>query len=94
MADGLILVERVDDRTYTVVVFVGGGGEGPFKLEEVSMRRILRGEGAVGQTGRFATVLKDVEQVCESLELEVDTRWETDTESSTVRKIAKKIFDS
>jgi hypothetical protein len=89
-----VLVERVDDRTSDVVVLVGGGGEGPFKLEEVSMRRLLRGEGSVGEAGRFGTVLEDVKGACESLDLEIVTQWETDTETSTSAKVERKIFDS
>jgi hypothetical protein len=88
-----VLVERVDEETGTVVLFVGGGGEGPFKLEELSMRRIFQGEQSVGQAGRFADVLKDIEELCESLDLEVETRLESTPESSTVRKIASKLFD-
>jgi hypothetical protein len=89
-----ILVEQVDDHTGNVVVFVGGGGRGPFKLEEVSMRRVLQGEESVGQAGRFGTVLEDVREVCESLELRVTTEWESETESSMATKIAHKLFDS
>lgn len=89
-----LLVETVDERTCTVVIFVGGGGEGPFKLEEVSLRRVLQGEEAVGEAGRFGTVLRDVKQVVESLELEVLTEWETDTESRLTAKLAQKIFHS
>lgn len=89
-----VLVEANDDETRTVVVFVGGGGEGPFKLEEISVRRVLRGEDAVGEAGRFGTVLTDIKQVIDDLELTVVTEWETDTESSMASKIGKKIFDS
>lgn len=89
-----ILIERVDASTNTVVVFVGGGGEGPFKLEELSARRLLRGEEAVGEPGRLATVLRDLDTVAESLDLEVTTRWEGETESSTIRAIAQKVFHS
>ena len=88
-----VLVERVDERTSTVAVLVGGGGEGPFKLEEISARRLLRGEEAVGQAGRFATVLRDIESVIDSLDLDVETEWQTDTESLT-GKLERKIFDS
>lgn len=89
-----VLVEQLDDETCTVVVLVGGGGEGPFKLEEISMRRVFRGEDSFGQAGRFATVLEDVNQVAESLDLNVDTEWKTDTETSMTAKLEKKIFDS
>lgn len=89
-----VLVERVDDETATVVVFVGGGGEGPFKLEEISSRRIFKGEEAVGETGRFETVLRDVRGACESLDLDVETEWESDTEQRLGVTVAKKIFDS
>jgi hypothetical protein len=89
-----ILVERIDDRTARVSVLVGGGGRGPFKLEEISMRRLLRGEGSVGEAGRFGTVLEDVKRACESLDLEIITQWETDTESSMSAKIERKIFES
>jgi hypothetical protein len=66
-----VLVELVDDRTATVVVFVGGGGEGPFKREDLSMTRALVGEESYGESGRFGTVVSDVEEVCASLELEI-----------------------
>lgn len=89
-----VLVEQVDPRTCTVVVLVGGGGEGPFKLEEITMRRIVRGEDTVGQAGRFATVLRDVNEVAESLDLDVDTGWKTDAEASSTAKLERKIFDS
>lgn len=88
-----VLVERVDDRTSTVVVFVGGGGRGPFKLEEVSLRRIRRGEGSVGEAGRFGTVLADLRDVVESLDLEVVTEWESETEPSIGAKIAREVFE-
>ncbi len=70
-----LLYDRVDDRTGTVAVFVGGGGEGPFKLDELSMDRLLEGTEAVGAAGRFATVLDDVESVCDDLGLSVETTW-------------------
>lgn len=89
-----VVVERVDEQESTVVLFVGGGGEGPFKMEEVTLRRIRQGEESVGQAGRFATVLRDLEAVFESLELTVTTEWESETESSMTRKIAREIFDS
>lgn len=89
-----ILVEQIDDRTCAVFTLVGGGGEGPFKLEEISMRRILHGEESVGEMGRFGTVLKDIKQVCDSLDLEIVSQWETDTESSMIATLEKKIFDS
>jgi len=89
-----VLVETKDAKTRTVVVFVGGGGEGPFKLEEISMRRVLQGEEAVGEAGRFGTVLKDIKDVIDELELTVVTEWETDTEASMTAKIEQKIFDS
>ncbi|WP_276273218.1 hypothetical protein [Haloarcula litorea] len=89
-----LLVEPVDEETATVVVQVGGGGEGPFKLEEISPRRLLEGEEAVGQAGRFATVLEDVESVCSDLELSVETEWESETEQDVARTLQRKIFDS
>lgn len=89
-----VLVEAVDAETRNVVAFVGGGGEGPFKLEEISMRRVLRGEDAVGEAGRFGTVLKDIKRVIDDLELTVVTEWETDTEASITKTIEQKIFDS
>jgi hypothetical protein len=89
-----VLVETVDDRTRTVVAFVGGGGEGPFKMEEFSIRRLQAGEEAVGQAGRFATVLRDIEQVCAELEVTVETTWEAETEDSISAKVKREIFDS
>jgi hypothetical protein len=89
-----VLVEQEDDRTCTAVVFVGGGGEGPFKLEEVSMRRVLRGEKAVGEARRFETVLRDVKQVAESLDLAVATEWESGGDESLTATLERKIFDS
>jgi len=89
-----VLVETVDDRTRTVVVFVGGGGEGPFKMEEITVRRLRQGEEAVGQAGRFATVLGDIEQVCAELAVTVETAWETETEDSISAKLTREIFDA
>ena len=89
-----VLVETVDDRTRTVVVLVGGGGEGPFKMEELSLRRLREGEGAVGQAGRFATVLEDIERVCAELEVTVETTWETETADSISAKLKREIFSS
>lgn len=89
-----ILFEQTDDRTCTVVVLVGGGGEGPFKLEEVSVRRVLEGEESVGEAGRFATVLRDVKRVADSLELAVVTKWTSETEQSLTAALERKIFDS
>lgn len=89
-----VLVETVSDRTRTVVVFVGGGGEGPFKIEELSVRRLLEGEEAVGQTGRFATVLRDIKQVCAEIAVTVETAWETETADSISAKLKREIFDS
>lgn len=89
-----ILVELEEEDTARVVVFVGGGGQGPFKLEEVSLRRLLKGEGSVGESGRFATVLRDVDRVCESLDLEVETQWETEGDLTMTEKLERKIFHS
>ena len=89
-----VLVETVDDRTRTAVVFVGGGGKGPFKMEEVSIRRLREGEEAVGQAGRYATVLKDIERVCGELEVTVETTWETEPADSISAKLKREIFDS
>jgi hypothetical protein len=89
-----LLVERVDERTARVVVLVGGGGEGPFKLEELSMQRLLAGEESVGQAGRFASVLRDIDTVCDSLGVDVETEWASETESDLFAKLGRKIFDS
>lgn len=89
-----VLVEELDDRTCSVAIYVGGGGRGPFKLEEISARRLLRGEGSVGQAGRFATVLRDVRGVCESLELTVDTLSETEPAPGVAAAVERKVFDS
>lgn len=89
-----VLFEQVDAETGTVVVLVGGGGEGPFKLEELSMTRLLEGNDAVGQAGRFATVLRDVRGVCTDLDLTVEAEWEGDREPTTVaEKVAGHVLD-
>jgi hypothetical protein len=89
-----VLVETVDDRTRTVVVSVGGGGEGPFKMEEITVRRLQQGEEAAGQAGRFATVLRDIEQMCSELAVSVETTWETEAEDSISAKLKREIFSS
>lgn len=86
-----VLVEAVDDRTRTVVVTVGGGGRGPFKLEEVSLRRPRGGEESVGEAGRFGTVLADLRGVVESLDPSVETEWESETERSISAKVAREV---
>jgi hypothetical protein len=89
-----VLVEQDDDDTCTVVVFVGGGGEGPFKLEELTVARLVRGEESFGEAGRFETVLRDVRDVVEELDLTVETEWKTDTDASLAETVERKIFDS
>lgn len=88
-----VLVEQKDDRTATVVCKIGGGGEGPFKLEERTARRYLRDEEGFGESGRFFDVLDDVGDVCASLDLSVDVTWNTSPESDTFKAIEEKIFD-
>lgn len=89
-----VLFEQVDTGTGTVVVLVGGGGEGPFKVEELSMTRLLEGNDAVGQAGRFATVLRDVRDVCTDLDLMVETEWEGEREPTTVaEKVVGHVLD-
>jgi hypothetical protein len=88
-----VLAETVDAETCAVVVFVGGGGEGPFKLEDLNVTRLLRGRDAVGEAGRVATVLRDVERVAESLGLEVTTEWASEREpESPVERLANELF--
>jgi hypothetical protein len=88
-----VLVETLDAQTATVVLLVGGGGQGPFKFEEFSARRIVKGEESVGQAGRFGTVLSDIEDICATLEVDVTTEWESDTESSMATKVAHELFE-
>jgi hypothetical protein len=89
-----VLFERVDETTSTVVVLVGGGGEGPFKIEELTVTRLLQGDDSVGQAGRFATVLADVTGVCASLDLSVETTWEGDREpTTTAEKVVGHVLD-
>lgn len=73
-----LLAEQVDNPTATVVLLVGGGGD-PFKVEEMSMIKIVQGEDAVGQAGRFRAVLEDINRLCDSLELTVETDWRPDS---------------
>ena len=87
-----VLAERVDDRTTTVVVKVGGGGEGPFKLEELTTRRFLRDEEEFGESGRFVDVLEEITDVCASLDLDVEVTWDSSLESSTLRALEEKIL--
>lgn len=87
-----LLVERVDDRTVTVVLKVGGGGEGPFKLEELKLRRLLRDEADYGEAGRFRDVLADIDAVCTDLDLSVDVTWDSSPESDTLRALEEKVF--
>lgn len=89
-----VLIEQVDARTVTVVLNVGGGGEGPFKLEELKARRLLRDEESFGESGRFLDVLEDVSDVCAALDLDVDVTWDSSPESNTLRALERKIFDA
>ncbi|WP_424000328.1 hypothetical protein ACOZ4I_13360 [Haloarcula salina] len=88
-----LLVDTVDEQTSTVVVSVGGGGEGPFKMEDVSIRRLREGEKAVGQAGRFGAVLQDVKQVCDELALSVETTWESEPPESIYTTLKRELFD-
>jgi len=87
-----ILVERVDETTSTVVVFLGGAGEGLFKLERFSARRLLGGEDSVGEPMRLTKVLREMDDVADTLDLAVETQWQGESESSTVRTVSEKIF--
>lgn len=89
-----LLVEAVDDRTRTVAVFVGGGGEGAFKWEEVSLKRITDGPESVGEAGRFFGVVEEVERVAESLDLTVEADWITDEDRSIGAKVRNELFGS
>lgn len=88
-----LLIESVDAETINLVVTVGGGGEGPFKFEEVSVRRLLSDEESFGESGRFLGVLEQVRDVCESLGLSVDTTWQSEIESDTTTAVERKLFD-
>lgn len=88
-----LLIESVDAESINLVVTVGGGGEGPFKFEEVSVRRLLSDEESFGESGRFLGVLEQVRDVCESLGLSVDTTWQSEIESDTTTAVERKLFD-
>ena len=87
-----VLVERVGETRSTVVVLLGGAGEGLFKLEELSPRRLLRGEDSVGEPMRLTKVLRRMNDVAEELDLVVETQWHGESESSTIRTVSEKIF--
>jgi len=89
-----LLVETVDDRTRTVTVFVGGGGEGAFKWEELTMKRIIQGPESVGEAGRFLKIVEWVERVAESLDLAVDADWLTEKDRSIEAKVRNELFGS
>lgn len=59
----------------------------------MSMRRILRGEDATGEAGWFVDGLQDIKNVIDTLELEVDMEWKTETERNRFFTIEKKVFD-
>lgn len=88
-----MLIEPVDPETCNLVVTVGGGGEGPFKFEEVSVRQLVSDEESFGESGRFLSVLEQVRDVCESLGLAVDTTWQSEIESDTMTVVERKLFD-
>jgi hypothetical protein len=73
-------------------VLLGGAGEGVFKLEELSPRRLLRGEDSVGEPMRLTKVLRKMDDVAEELDLVVETQWHGESESSTIRTVSEKIF--
>ncbi|MEF8890986.1 MAG: hypothetical protein V5A31_06690 [Haloferacaceae archaeon] len=52
-----------------------------------------RGTEAVGAAGRFATVLDDVESVCDDLGLSVETTWRSEREPATAaERLADALF--
>lgn len=89
-----LLVEAVDDRTSTVAVFVGGGGEGPFKWEDLSLKRITEGPESAGEAGRFFSVVREVERIAESLDLAVEADWITEKDRSIAAKVENELFGS
>lgn len=88
-----LLVETLDSETVTVVVFVGGSGEGPFKWEDAMLKSVLKGDDAVGEAGRLASVLRDVRDVADSLDLTVKKEWESGGDGSPVAKLLAEIFE-
>jgi hypothetical protein len=66
--------ETVDDGTCRVAVLVGGGREGPFRIEDLERRldRRLVGEEEYGESGRLGSVPESVEGVCEELGVETE----------------------
>jgi hypothetical protein len=93
LAVSLLFDDHGDDSA-TLAVLVGGGGSGPFKLEEFSMTRLLAGDEAVGAAGRFATVLRDVERTCDDLDLTVETGWTAEGDGRTALDVAHGLFDA
>jgi len=88
-----VLVEREDDRTATVVVTVGGGGEGPFKLEEITARRFIKDEERHAESGRFLDVLEDIADRCAELDVDVDVTWDSSPATETMDAVETKLFD-
>lgn len=68
-----VVVDRIDDRTAEIVVFVGGGRDGPFQIPDLEQRLTRRevGEDAYGESGRLGSVVETIEQVCAELDVEV-----------------------
>lgn len=89
-----LLVEELDEESCRLALFVGGGGEGPFKLEEMSVPRLIRGEEDFGESGRFGTVIEDVREVAGSLGLDVEPEWPTVEEKEISEKMLDKATDS
>lgn len=89
-----VLVERVSQQESTVAIFGGGGENRPFKLEEVTVTRILRGEHSYGESGRFGSVVRDIRDVCESLEVTIDGEFRSGPEPNVSETVSEKLSDS
>lgn len=88
-----LLIETVDSETVTVVVFVGGSGEGPFKWEDSMLKSVIKGTDTVGEAGRLASVLRDVRDVADSLDLTVQKEWDSDGDGEPVARLLSEIFE-
>lgn len=90
-----IVVDVQDQHTLSVTVMIGGSGEGPFKIEETALAKLMEDDEFIGQAGRFNAVLRKIRRVCDGLELDVSVAWEGDREPTTaVEKLAGRLFES
>jgi len=71
-----VVMDVEDERTCTLAVMAGGGGEGALGLDwsvTSAIAESVTGKERSAETAAFEEAIEDIEETCESLGLEIET---------------------